>query len=124
MLYEVITEWIPNQYGGRENLVAIDFLKELNVAVHEQCPGAMMIAEESTSWPQVSRPVYVGGLGFDIKWNMGWMNDTLRYFSREPIHRKWHHHELTFASVYSYSENFILPISHDEVVHGKSYNFV
>lgn len=112
-------EWIPNQYGGRENLVAIDFLKELNVAVHEQCPGALMIAEESTSWPQVSRPVYVGGLGFDIKWNMGWMNDTLSYMAHEPIHRQYHHGMLTFSMLYCFTENFMLPFSHDEVVHGK-----
>ena len=112
-------EWIPNQYGGRENLVAIDFIKELNVAVHEQCPGVLMIAEESTSWPQVSRPVYVGGLGFDIKWNMGWMNDTLRYMANEPIHRQYHHGMLTFSMLYCFTENFMLPFSHDEVVHGK-----
>ncbi|HKB59137.1 MAG TPA: 1,4-alpha-glucan branching protein GlgB [Gallionellaceae bacterium] len=112
-------EWVPNQYGGRENLVAIDFLRELNVAVHEQCPGILMIAEESTSWPQVSRPTYLGGLGFDIKWNMGWMNDTLRYMEHEPIHRKYHHDLLTFSMLYAFTENFMLPFSHDEVVHGK-----
>ena len=112
-------EWIPNQYGGRENLDAIDFLRELNVAAHEQCPGILMIAEESTSWPQVSRPTYVGGLGFDIKWNMGWMNDTLRYMADEPIYRQYHQGELTFSMIYAFTENFMLPFSHDEVVHGK-----
>ena len=112
-------EWIPNRYGGRENLDAIDFLRELNVAVHEECPGILMIAEESTSWPQVSRPTYVGGLGFDLKWNMGWMNDTLRYMSQEPIYRQYHHDLLTFSMLYAFTENFMLPFSHDEVVHGK-----
>ncbi len=112
-------EWVPNQYGGRENLVAIEFLRELNIAVHDQCPGILMIAEESTSWPQVSRPTYVGGLGFDIKWNMGWMNDTLRYMSQDPIHRKYHQDMLTFSMLYCFTENFMLPFSHDEVVHGK-----
>ena len=112
-------EWVPNAYGGRENLVAIDFLRELNVAVHQQCPGALMIAEESTSWPQVSRPTYVGGLGFDIKWNMGWMNDTLRYMTHAPIYRHYHHGILTFSMLYCFTENFMLPFSHDEVVHGK-----
>jgi len=112
-------EWIPNQYGGRENLLAIDFLRELNVAVHDQCPGVLMIAEESTSWPQVSRPTYVGGLGFDLKWNMGWMNDTLRYMAQEPIYRQYHQGMLTFSMLYCFTENFTLPFSHDEVVHGK-----
>jgi 1,4-alpha-glucan branching enzyme len=112
-------EWLPNQYGGRENLEAIDFLKELNAMVHGEFPGALTIAEESTAWPQVSRPTYVGGLGFSMKWNMGWMNDSLRYFQRDPIHRRWHHDELTFGQMYAYSENFVLPFSHDEVVHGK-----
>ncbi len=112
-------EWIPNEYGGRENLVAIEFLKQLNVAMHDQCPGILMIAEESTSWPQVSRPTYAGGLGFDLKWNMGWMNDTLRYMSHDPIHRKYHHDMLTFSMLYCFTENFLLPFSHDEVVHGK-----
>ncbi len=112
-------EWIPNQYGGRENLLAIDFLRELNVAVHDQCPGVLMIAEESTSWPQVSRPTYVGGLGFDLKWNMGWMNDTLRYMAQEPIYRQYHQGMLTFSIIYAFGENFLLPFSHDEVVHGK-----
>ncbi|MFZ4537500.1 1,4-alpha-glucan branching protein GlgB [Propionivibrio sp.] len=112
-------EWIPNQYGGRENLDAINFLRELNVAVHEQCPGILMIAEESTSWPQVSRPTYLGGLGFDIKWNMGWMNDTLSYMAHEPIYRQYQHGMLTFSMLYCFTENFMLPFSHDEVVHGK-----
>ncbi len=112
-------EWIPNHYGGRENLDAIDFLRELNVVVHQQCPGALMIAEESTAWPQVSRPTYLGGLGFDLKWNMGWMNDTLRYMSHEPIHRSYHQDLLTFSMLYAFTENFVLPFSHDEVVHGK-----
>ena len=112
-------EWLPNKYGGRENLDAIEFLRELNVLVHEQFPGALTLAEESTSWPSVSRPTYVGGLGFSMKWNMGWMNDTLRYFSRDAVYRRFHQNELTFAQLYAYSENFMLPFSHDEVVHGK-----
>lgn len=112
-------EWVPNQYGGRENLEAIDFLRELNIAVHEHCPGILMIAEESTSWPQVSRPTYVGGLGFDLKWNMGWMNDTLSFMAHESIHRKYHLDMLTFSMLYAFTENFLLPFSHDEVVHGK-----
>jgi 1,4-alpha-glucan branching enzyme len=112
-------EWIPNQYGGRENLEALDFLRELNVAVHEEQPGVLMIAEESTSWPQVSRPTWTGGLGFDMKWNMGWMNDTLSYMANEPIHRNYHHGMLTFSMLYAFTENFLLPFSHDEVVHGK-----
>ena len=112
-------EWIPNKYGGRENLEAVDFLREMNIMVHEEFPGALTMAEESTAWPGVSRPVYLGGLGFSIKWNMGWMNDTLRYFEHDPVYRRYHHNELTFAQVYAYSENFVLPFSHDEVVHGK-----
>ncbi|HZX30050.1 MAG TPA: 1,4-alpha-glucan branching protein GlgB, partial [Rhodocyclaceae bacterium] len=112
-------EWLPNKYGGRENLDAIDFLKELNAMVHGEFPGALTVAEESTAWPQVSRPTWLGGLGFSMKWNMGWMNDSLRYFHRDPIHRRWHHDELTFGQMYAYSENFVLPLSHDEVVHGK-----
>jgi 1,4-alpha-glucan branching enzyme len=112
-------EWIPNQYGGRENLEAIDFLRELNTVMHSEHPGALIIAEESTSWPQVTRPTYVGGLGFSMKWNMGWMNDTLRYMSKEPVHRKYHHDLLTFSMLYAFTENFLLPFSHDEVVHGK-----
>ena len=112
-------EWVPNKYGGRENLEALDFLKKLNEKVYEAFPSSMTIAEESTSWPRVSRPTYSGGLGFGFKWNMGWMNDTLRYFSKDPIHRSYHHSELTFSMLYAFEENFILPLSHDEVVHGK-----
>ena len=112
-------EWIPNQYGGRENLEAIDFLRELNIVVHEESPGVLMIAEESTSWPQVTRPTWIGGLGFDMKWNMGWMNDTLEYMSEDPIYRRYHHGKLTFSMLYAFTENFLLPFSHDEVVHGK-----
>ena len=111
--------WVPNEYGGRENLEAISFLKEFNEQVHLQYPGALTIAEESTAWPAVSRPTYLGGLGFSLKWNMGWMNDTLRYMRHEPIHRKYHHDELTFSLIYAFHENFTLPLSHDEVVHGK-----
>lgn len=112
-------EWLPNKFGGRENLEAIDFLKELNVMVHEEFPGALTIAEESTAWPMISRPVYLGGLGFSMKWNMGWMNDTLAYFQQDPVHRRYHHNQLTFGQLYAYTENFVLPFSHDEVVHGK-----
>ena len=112
-------EWLPNKFGGRENLDAIDFLKQLNVMVHQDFPGALTIAEESTSWPMISRPVYLGGLGFSMKWNMGWMNDTLSYFENDPVHRRYHHNKLTFGQLYAYSENFVLPFSHDEVVHGK-----
>jgi 1,4-alpha-glucan branching enzyme len=112
-------EWIPNAYGGRENLDAIAFLRRMNELVFGESTGATTAAEESTAWPMVSRPVYVGGLGFGYKWNMGWMHDTLGYMSREPIHRKYHHNDLTFGLLYAYHENFILPLSHDEVVHGK-----
>ena len=112
-------EWIPNQFGGRENLEAVSFMRELNTEVHAQHPGVLMIAEESTAWPSVSRPVDSGGLGFGFKWNMGWMHDTLQYFAREPIHRQHHHSELTFGLLYAFTENFVLPLSHDEVVHGK-----
>jgi len=112
-------EWIPNQYGGRENLEAIEFLRKFNHITHTQFPGVLTVAEESTAWPQVTRPPYLGGLGFSFKWNMGWMNDTLRYFHHEPIHRKYHQNDLTFAMLYHHHENFILPLSHDEVVHGK-----
>ncbi|HTR40180.1 MAG TPA: 1,4-alpha-glucan branching protein GlgB [Pseudomonadales bacterium] len=112
-------EWLPNQYGGRENLEAIDFLRKFNHIVHVEHPGIVTIAEESTAWPQVTRPPYIGGLGFSFKWNMGWMHDTLDYFSRDPVHRKFHQNDLTFAMIYHFHENFILPLSHDEVVHGK-----
>jgi 1,4-alpha-glucan branching enzyme len=112
-------EWDPNIYGGRENLEAINFIKHLNTIVHKYHQGILMIAEESTAWPAVSRPVHTGGLGFDMKWNMGWMNDTLLYFSKDPVHRKYHQNKLTFALWYAFTENFILPVSHDEVVHGK-----
>jgi len=112
-------EWLPNRYGGRENLEAIDFLRALNVMVHGDFPGALTIAEESTAWPMVSRPTHLGGLGFSMKWNMGWMNDTLSYFAHDPVHRRHHHNQLTFGQLYAYTENFVLPLSHDEVVHGK-----
>lgn len=112
-------EWIPNQYGGNENLEAIDFLKQMNTEVYGNFPGAITMAEESTAWPAVSRPIYAGGLGFGYKWNMGWMNDTLRYMSKDPVHRHWHHNDLTFGLLYAFTENFVLPLSHDEVVHGK-----
>ena len=112
-------EWIPNQFGGRENLEAIDFLKRFNELCHQHHPGVLTIAEESTSWAGVSRPTYLGGLGFSLKWNMGWMNDILEYFSKDPVHRKYHHRNLTFSMLYAFSENFMLPLSHDEVVHGK-----
>ena len=112
-------EWIPNQYGGRENLEAIEFLRKFNYITHTEFPGVMTIAEESTAWPLVTRPPYLGGLGFSFKWNMGWMHDTLGYFSHEPVHRKYHQNDLTFAMLYHHHENFILPLSHDEVVHGK-----
>jgi 1,4-alpha-glucan branching enzyme len=112
-------QWTPKQFGGRENLEAITFLKRLNEHVYAEFPDAVMIAEESTSWPAVSRPTYVGGLGFGYKWDMGWMHDTLAYFANDPIHRKYHHSKLCFRMVYAFSENFMLPLSHDEVVHGK-----
>jgi 1,4-alpha-glucan branching enzyme len=112
-------EWTPNQYGGRENLDAISFLQEVNATTYKRIPGIMMIAEESTAWPGVTRPVYLGGLGFGFKWNMGWMHDTLSYLSLDPIYRQYHHNEMTFSMVYAYTENFVLPLSHDEVVHGK-----
>ena len=113
-------EWIPNQFGGRENLHAIEFIKRMNEVVHGKFPGVLTIAEESTAWPAVSRPTYLGGLGFSLKWNMGWMNDTLNYFSHDPVHRKYEHNKLTFSLLYAFTENFLLPFSHDEVVHGKS----
>jgi len=113
-------EWSPNEYGGPENLEAIAFLQDLNRVVHEAFPGAVTVAEEATSWPGVSRPVYLGGLGFSMKWNMGWMHDTLDYFKLDPLFRKYHHELLTFGVSYAWNENFVLPLSHDEVVHGKS----
>ena len=112
-------EWVPNEFGGRENLEAIHFLQELNTVVFGRCPGVDTIAEESTAFPAVSRPVHLGGLGFGHKWNMGWMHDTISYFERDPVHRRYHHHDLTFGLMYAFSENFVLPLSHDEVVHGK-----
>ncbi|MEC7838580.1 MAG: 1,4-alpha-glucan branching protein GlgB [Chlamydiota bacterium] len=113
-------EWIPNQYGGNENLEAMEFIKQLNCAIYENYSYAQTMAEESTAWPLVSRPTYLGGLGFGMKWNMGWMHDTLMYFSKESVHRKYHHWDILFSMVYAYNENFILPLSHDEVVHGKA----
>ncbi|MEY2452143.1 MAG: 1,4-alpha-glucan branching enzyme [Acidimicrobiaceae bacterium] len=112
-------EWVPNEFGGRENLEAIHFLQEVNTVLYGRCPGVLTIAEESTAFPGVSRPVHLGGLGFAHKWNMGWMHDTLAYFSLDPIHRRYHHHDLTFGMMYAWSENFVLPLSHDEVVHLK-----
>ena len=112
-------EWIPNQYGGRENLDAISFLRRLNQAIYQEKPDVQTIAEESTAWPMVSRPTYIGGLGFGLKWDMGWMHDTLDYITKDPIHRKYHHDDLTFRLIYAFFENFILPLSHDEVTHGK-----
>jgi len=112
-------DWYPNRHGGNENLEAIEFLRRMNQVVYGENPGAVTIAEESTAWPMVSRPTHLGGLGFGYKWNMGWMHDTLRYFSKDPIHRRYHHDDLTFAQLYAYHENFVLPLSHDEVVHGK-----
>ncbi len=113
-------EWIPNRFGGRENLEAIDFLRQVNELVHRLYPGVLTIAEESTAWGGVSQPVSSGGLGFDLKWNMGWMHDSLRYFSKDPIHRRWHHNDLTFGMLYQYAEKFVLVYSHDEVTHGKA----
>ncbi len=112
-------EWIPNEYGGRENIEAIQFLRKFNVSVYERHPDIQTIAEESTSWPMVSRPIYLGGLGFGMKWNMGWMHDTLEYFSKDPVFRKFHHNKLTFSIWYAFYENFVLSLSHDEVVYGK-----
>jgi len=112
-------EWLPNKYGGRENLEAIDFLRQFNIEAYKEYPGIQTFAEESTAWPMVSRPIYLGGLGFGLKWDMGWMHDTLQYFSHDPIHRKFHHNQLTFRMLYGFTENFVLPLSHDEVVHGK-----
>jgi 1,4-alpha-glucan branching enzyme len=112
-------EWIPNKFGGRENLEAVDFLRRFNIEVYKERPDTQTIAEESTSWPMVSRPTYLGGLGFGMKWDMGWMHDTLKYMSEDPVHRKFHHNDLTFRMLYAFNENFMLPLSHDEVVHGK-----
>jgi 1,4-alpha-glucan branching enzyme len=112
-------EWLPNEFGGRENLDAVNFLREMNAVVYRRNPGVVTVAEESTAWPAVSRPVHLGGLGFGFKWNMGWMHDSLSYAQRPPIYRQYHHHQMTFSMMYAYSENFVLPISHDEVVHGK-----
>src|SRR5690242_1849150 len=112
-------EWIPNEWGGRENLEAVSFLRMLNEEIYSAYPDVQTCAEESTAWPMVSRPTYVGGLGFGMKWDMGWMHDTLQYFERDPIHRHYHHGELTFRAIYAHTENFVMPLSHDEVVHGK-----
>jgi len=112
-------QWIPNKFGGRENLEAVDFLRRFNIEVYKERPDSQTIAEESTSWPMVSRPTYLGGLGFGMKWDMGWMHDTLKYMSEDPVHRKFHHNDLTFRMLYAFNENFMLPLSHDEVVHGK-----
>ena len=112
-------EWIPNEFGGRENLEAIVFLRASTTTSTQNYPDVQTIAEESTAWPMVSRPTYIGGLGFGMKWDMGWMHDTLQYMSKDPIHRKYHHNELTFRMLYAFTENFVLPLSHDEVVHGK-----
>jgi 1,4-alpha-glucan branching enzyme len=112
-------EWIANRYGGRENLDAIEFLRMLNESVYRDYPDVQTMAEESTAWPMVSRPVYLGGLGFGMKWNMGWMHDTLAYFREDPLFRRYHHNTITFSMIYAFNENFVLPLSHDEVVHGK-----
>ena len=110
-------EWVPNKHGGRENLEAVAFLQEVNATVYREHPGVVTIAEESTAWPGVTRPTHLGGLGFGFKWNMGWMHDTLAYTGRDPIHRTFHHNQLTFSLMYAFSENYVLPLSHDEVVH-------
>jgi 1,4-alpha-glucan branching enzyme len=112
-------EWVPNEHGGNEDLDAVSFLETMNEVLHRREPGIVSVAEESTAWPGVSRPTYLGGLGFGFKWNMGWMHDTLGYFGRDPIYRRFHHHELTFSLMYAFSENYVLPLSHDECVHGK-----
>jgi len=116
-------QWVPNKYGGRENLEAVDFLQEMNATVYKRTPGVVTIAEESTAWPGVTRPTHLGGLGFGFKWNMGWMHDSLEYMSHDPVHRQYHHHQMTFSMIYAYSENYVLPLSHDEVVHGKGSLF-
>jgi 1,4-alpha-glucan branching enzyme len=112
-------QWMPNVYGGRENLEAISFLQEVNATAYRRVPGVVTVAEESTAWPGVTKPTHLGGLGFGLKWNMGWMSDSLGYMSHDPIHRQYHHHQMTFSLMYAYSENYLLPLSHDEVVHGK-----
>ncbi|MGB8709601.1 MAG: 1,4-alpha-glucan branching protein GlgB, partial [Methyloceanibacter sp.] len=112
-------EWIPNEFGGHENLEAVSFIKQFNEVIHLEYPDVLTFAEESTAWPQVSRPTYLGGLGFDLKWNMGWMHDMLEYIEKEPVHRRYHHNNLTFSLLYAFTENFVLPFSHDEVAHGK-----
>ena len=112
-------QWVPNKYGGRENLAALQFVRELNEAVYGAYPDVQTVAEESTDWPMVSRPVYVGGLGFGMKWSMGWMHDTLDYLQHDPLYRKHHHNQLTFSIMYAFTENFVLSLSHDEVVYGK-----
>ena len=112
-------DWLPNRYGGRENLEAIDFLRRFNEVTHAETPGILTMAEESTAWPMVTRPTYMGGLGFDLKWNMGWMHDTLTYMQKDPIHRRFHQGQITFSLIYAFHENFVLPFSHDEVVHLK-----
>ena len=112
-------EWVPNKFGGRENLEAVDFMRRMNELAYGEHPGVMTVAEESTAWPGVSKPTWAGGLGFGYKWNMGWMHDTLEYMGKDPAHRRWHHHQMTFGLLYAFSENFVLPLSHDEVVHGK-----
>jgi 1,4-alpha-glucan branching enzyme len=112
-------EWTPNKYGGRENLEAVEFLQEMNATVYREVPGVVTVAEESTAWPGVTRPTHLGGLGFGFKWNMGWMHDSLEYVSKAPVYRGYHHGQMTFSMVYAYSENYVLPISHDEVVYGK-----
>jgi 1,4-alpha-glucan branching enzyme len=113
-------QWIPNEYGGRENLEAVAFLRRMNEEIYKSYPDVQTIAEESTAWPMVSSPTYIGGLGFGLKWDMGWMHDTLEYIKQDPIHRKYHHNDLTFRTIYAFYENFVLPLSHDEVVHGKA----